>query len=204
MTYSTIWCYTYNSESEVSIMPYIISDGERYVMKNFAGKYVTIRNEAMADKFDEETANNILNNCISKKNKEGLRVFKIKDEKEVNYNVEIADMVDNLEIIDKFISEISEKERKLTNEQSHVDKELSDVLHYCENYNLNACQGYKAYKMIKELRQKRRKIKNELEVTRFILDKHNCSNLHEEVEHLIEDINSRTYKPRIIKELFNV
>ena len=53
---------------------------------------------------------------------------------------------------------------KLTQNLSTADREISDELHYIEFCNLNASEGYKSYKRLKELQQKRRAIKNSFEM----------------------------------------
>ena len=86
---------------------------------------------------------------------------------------------------------------------SKVDQELSDIDHYIEFVNLNAAQGYKAYKMIKDRRIIRRSIKNELEVLNIILGKKISETATDEIQKAISGMDKRTYEPRVLNELFD-
>lgn len=51
---------------------------------------------------------------------------------------------------------------------SDIDKEINDIYHYIEFSNLDAYRGWKAYKMLKDKLNERRKIKDNLSsATRF-------------------------------------
>ena len=86
---------------------------------------------------------------------------------------------------------------------SKVDQELSDIDHYIEFVNLNAAQGYKAYKMIKDRRIIRRSIKNELEVLNIILGKKISETATDEIHKAINGMDNRKYEPRVLNELFD-
>lgn len=54
--------------------------------------------------------------------------------------------------------------KDLHNELSIVDQKKSDIEHFIElNSNLSASQGYKVYKLLKEVLEERRVIKNQIE-----------------------------------------
>ena len=199
-------------------MPYIITNGTEYIMRNRNGKYVTIRSGAMADEYSKQQAEKILNNTLSKKLRSQMYIEKVDDGKEkelkeipvhsteVEYQVseQMQFWIDKLNCLNGLAKEADEREKVLNVCLSTIDKKLSDILHYCEFCTLNAAQGYKVYKKIKEYRQERRKIKNELEIVRFILDKKITDTVSEEAKNLINSINSRSYEPRVLKELFDV
>lgn len=75
--------------------------------------------------------------------------------------------------------------------------------HYIEFCNLNAAQCYKAYKMIKDRRIKRRSIKNELQVVDIILSKKISDTASDEIQKAIAGMDKRTYEPRVMTELFD-
>lgn len=89
-------------------------------------------------------------------------------------------------------------------ELSFVDRELSDINHYIEFCNLNAAQGWKAYKMIKERRIKRRSIKNEIQILNIILDKKISDTVTNEILESMSKMDKRTYEPRVMNELFDL
>jgi len=70
-----------------------------------------------------------------------------------------------IEITNQFACVLNNFEKEyevLFNEQSEVDKQQQDILHRIEEVDLNASQGYKVYRQLKTVRQRRRKIKNEI------------------------------------------
>lgn len=199
-------------------MPYIITNGTEYIMKDRKGKYVTIRNAAMADEFTKETAHKILHNQIAKRIRATMRIEKVDDGKtkelpetdthstvvefEISDNIQV--WIDKLSDLNGLAVDANTRKNELTSQLTIVDKKLSDVLHYCEFTTLNACQGFKLYKMIRDLRQERRMIKNELEVVNFILGKKITDSVSEEAQKLIHNIQTKRYEPRILTELFDV
>lgn len=75
--------------------------------------------------------------------------------------------MNNLEEIIKSINLLSEfvnSKEELLNELSESDQIISDLLHYLEFETFNASKGYKIAKKIKEVRIKRREIKNKLHI----------------------------------------
>lgn len=199
-------------------MPYVITNGTDYVMKNHCGKFVTIRNAAMADEFSKAIAENVLNNQIPKKMRASLYLEKVdtgikSDLKEIPAHSEEVEFdvpenvnrwIEKLKDLNGLANEAGQREKDLNLQLSDVDQRLSDLLHYCEFCSLNAAQGYKVYKKIKEYRQQRRQIKNELEVVRFILNKKITDSVSEDANELIHKINAKRYEPRVLKELFDV
>lgn len=101
-------------------------------------------------------------------------------------------------------NDATKRKEELCKQLSDVDKELSDINHYIEFCNLNAAQGYKAYKMVKDRRIKRRSIKNELVVVDAILEKKISDSITEEIEKVIRGLDERMYKPRVLNELFDM
>ena len=68
----------------------------------------------------------------------------------------------------------------------------------------NAAQGWKAYKMIKERRIKRRSIKNEIQILNIILDKKISDTVTNEILESMSKMDKRTYEPRVMNELFDL
>ena len=71
-------------------------------------------------------------------------------------------MIDAVKTVELLVSQ--ERVQELALRQSEADKVVSDIYHYIETTNLNACQGYKAYKKLQAALIERRRIKNEQEV----------------------------------------
>lgn len=129
---------------------------------------------------------------------------------EVSCNTEKSSVSENIQYwVDKvsglngLATEALHRKEKLNNQLSEVDKELCDIYHYIEFCNLNAAQGYKAYKMIKDRRIKRRSIKNELDILGVILGKKISDSVTDELQKMISGLDGRKYEPRIMNELFD-
>lgn len=198
---------------------YVITDGNRWIMKNRNGKYVPTTCEALADVFGNKEANSVYNNNLSKALKSCFHVQKhdqppelIKqmtheETQEKTERVAIAEniqyWVDKVNGLNGLASEAVHRKDKLVDQLSTVDKEICDILHYIEFCNLNAAQGYKAYKMIKERRIRRRSIKNELQVLDIILGKKISETATDEIEKVISGMDNRKYEPRVMRELFD-
>lgn len=180
---------------------YVITDGTRWIMRDRNKKYVPTSNEALADVFGNKEANSV--------DKPPALIKQISHE-EVKLNTETVSIAENIQYwVDKvsglngLAAEALYRKEELINQLSEVDKELCDINHYIEFCNLNAAQGYKAYKMIKDRRIKRRSIKNELDVLNIILGKKISETATDEIQKAISGMDKRTYEPRVLNELFD-
>ena len=198
---------------------YVITDGSRWITKNRNGKYVPTTCEALADTFGNKEANSVYNNNLSKALKSCFRVMKVDKppelvkqitQEKVNENTETPSNSENIQYwIDKvsdlngLASEALHRKDNLLSQLSKIDQELSDIDHYIEFVNLNAAQGYKAYRMIKDRRIIRRSIKNELDVLNIILGKKISETATDEIQKAISGMDKRTYEPRVLNELFD-
>ena len=198
---------------------YVITDGTRWIMRDRKGKYVPTYCETLADVYSNKQANSIFQNSLSKALKSCFHLQKIDKppelvkqitQEEVKENTETPSRSENIQYwIDKvsdlngLASEALHRKDILLNQLSKVDQELSDINHYIEFCNLNAAQGYKAYKMIKDRRIIRRSIKNELDVLNIILGKKISETATDEIHKAITGMDNRKYEPRVLNELFD-
>lgn len=198
---------------------YVITDGIRWIMRDRKGKYVPTSCEALADTFGNKEANSILQNNLSKALKSCFHLQKIDKppklvkqitQEKVNKNTETPSNSENIQYwVDKvsdlngLASEALHRKDNLLSQLSKIDQELSDIGHYIEFVNLNAAQGYKAYKMIKDRRIIRRSIKNELDVINIILGKKISETATDEIQKAISGMDKRVYEPRVLNELFD-
>lgn len=86
-------------------------------------------------------------------------------------------------------------------DMSTVDAELSDIYHYIEFNNLDACGGYKAYKDLHDCLKRRREIKDENGMLLALRSVGLTSNLACKAKKKVET-KERQYKPRVRKDLF--
>ena len=198
---------------------YVITDGTRWIMRDRKGKYVPTSCEVLVDVYSNKKANSIFQNSLSKALKSCFHLQKIDKppelvkqitQEEVKKNTETPSRSENIQYwVDKvsdlngLASEALHRKDILLNQLSKVDQELSDINHYIEFCNLNAAQGYKAYKMIKDRRIIRRSIKNELDVLNIILGKKISETATDEIEKAVAGMDKRKYEPRIMEELFD-
>lgn len=199
---------------------YIITDGSRFIFRNHSGKYVPVQSEVMADIFNKKQAERILNNSLPKALRTTFYVEKydkpsesIKQvtEKELENNTEkvmisenIQKWLDRISDLNGLAKEAQSRKEELIKQLHKIEDELLDIEHYIEFSNLNAAQGYKASKDIKECRMKRRSVKNELLVLDIILEQRVDAIVSEEIHKKIQALDRRTYKPRIRKDLFDL
>lgn len=198
---------------------YVITDGTRWIMKDRKGKYVPTSFITLADLYTKKQADAICNNSLSKALRGIFHVEKVNDvipkqikpvtEKDIDetekvmVSENIQHWLNKVSDLNGLANEALNRKDELVQSLSNIDKELCDVLHYIEFCNLNAAQGYKAYKMIKERRIIRRSIKNELNVLNIILSKKISETATDEINKCVAGMDKRTYEPRVLKELFD-
>ena len=77
---------------------------------------------------------------------------------------------DLLKYMHEFFTSIDKEINNITEELSNVDLEQQDILHYIENNNLNAGGYAKVGKLLKNIRLRRRDIKNDLDILNAVRD----------------------------------
>lgn len=91
----------------------------------------------------------------------------------------------------------------LVKQQSKVDSEVSDMIHYIENTTFDLYSGWLALRALQTLLRIRRKVKNELNIVRKIvglkIDTAEVRNIKSEIERLQDNV----YVPRVLKGLFD-
>lgn len=203
----------------IILSQYIITDGRRFIYRNFSGKYVPTPSEMMADIYTKKQAESIYCHQLPKALKSVFHVEKYDKPMEGTKQVTQSDIdhteklkcsdnikkwINKVSDLNGLVNDASHRKDDLTKQLSNIDKEMCDLMHYIEFCNLSASQGYTVYKMIKDRRIKRRSIKNELEVVTVILNKKLSDSIIDEIIKTIKSLDSRTYEPRVIKELFDI
>ena len=124
--------------------------------------------------------------------------------------VNVYEFNDMLKQVNTFMTDLPRRIQQVKMEINYCQEELQDLQHYIEFTNLSASQGYKIAKEIKEVHLKRRKLKDELEYLEMI-DKRmkNVLRHHDGINQVADGINrttekisTRTYTPRVRKDLF--
>lgn len=115
-------------------------------------------------------------------------------------NTEITE-VDYLNLLDS-VSVLKENKKGcltyLNSKLSDIGQEIVDLEHYIEFNNLNACDAYQAYKMLRDTLRERRKIKDSITAAQSLYENCNVNKLYDCNDHL----HNRTYTPRKLTSLF--
>lgn len=111
--------------------------------------------------------------------------------------------------------EIKEEWRELNENLKRAEQKQCDVYHYIEFSTLNAAQGYNAYRLLKEVLEERREIKNKMDEMRIALDFVNSTKLtngeqRQKTRYRITkahdlntvDIENKIYNVRTMTDLF--
>ena len=109
-----------------------------------------------------------------------------------------------ISILSDAAAKLNCRHAELVEEESKYDRQRTDIEHYIE-FNagkLNACDGYKAYKMLQEVLLSRRKIKDELQMINVVRSRMSLPEDLANIETKIQELESRTYEPREFKHLF--
>lgn len=199
---------------------YIITDGSRFIYRNYSGKYIPTPSETMADIYTKRQAEGIYKSSLPKALKTIFHVKKYdkppEDVKQVSQhdlvnNTEKVMIADNIQVwLDKIsdmnglIKDATERKTVLEKQLQDLEDEKIDIEHYIEFQNLNAVQGYKASKELKICRMKRRSVKNELAIIEVILNYKMNEIVGNKIYQKIEELDRRTYRPRIRTDLFDL
>lgn len=210
---------------EMPSSKYVISDGNNYIYyKN--GLQETTSNIDKAKAFDTyEKASNVIKSI-----RKPLKLFKWEPKSVYNLDgaivekeslfggdieaqvsiqnqfvdTELNNMISKIKEVENFTKQLKTKRDQYVSNYNKTNKEIIDIEHAAEFYNLNASQGYKIYKMLHEARINRRKYKDGIVKISYILDGNfeDCSN--GKIDQKISNMDERHYAPRVLKELFNV
>lgn len=118
-----------------------------------------------------------------------------------NHNLPFG-IVDKAREIAQDAELVKQRRQYLINELRLADLELTDIEHAAEFYELNAAQGYKLYRLLHDVRVRRRRVKDELQLLDTFLG--SSVTRIDNVCKQAEGYSSRSYTPRVNKELFDV
>lgn len=108
-----------------------------------------------------------------------------------------------ISVLSEAVAKLNVRHQELVDQESKYDCQKTDIEHYIE-FNagkLNACDGYKAYKLLQDVLLKRRKVKDELQIIQVVRDRMNAEDIAN-IEQKIKELDARTYQPRELTYLF--
>ena len=111
--------------------------------------------------------------------------------------IEVETWLDKIKSCNGLAKEALCRKNELLCQLSNVDRELSNCLHEIELCkNMNACNGYKEYRRIKIILEKRRIIKDELIVVKSILSSNLQSIGSDRIQKVIDGLGNRKFTIR--------
>lgn len=201
---------------------YITDTYGTYYSVNSMNKLVAMNHKDLATKFTYSKANAVLQKTVKPSNRyqyilveagesisslpdREIRVVTEEDFRETRFDSLDTDWLGYLEDMLSFVSQLQQYRNNLNYLLSEVDKEICDIMHYIEFNCLDAAKGYKVYKMLRECRLRRRKIKDEEYKVTVAIQALSEPELPEKLKSAICQIRGmerRQYKPRVLEELF--
>lgn len=117
--------------------------------------------------------------------------------KEYAVPIEVETWLEKMKSCNGLAKEALCRKNELMCQLSNVDRELSNCLHEIELCkNMNACDGYKEYRRIKIILEKRRVIKDELIVVKSILSSNLQSIGSDRIQKVIDGLGNRKFTIR--------
>ena len=174
---------------------YVIISGDSYAADANATKFTTNRHNAF-------TWTNMIaaENVMANRADLELSVSMI-----THYSVEVdPDISMDVSIIQQFIDIVedsNERYESLLKLEEQLNDQLLDLEHYIEDTNLNARDGYRAYKKLQEIRRRRRLVKERLHIMQCI----QTSGIKlESLKAIVKPLTNVKYKPRFYEDFENI
>lgn len=207
----------------------IMKNNMTYLKYDFSGKVTFTTNISLAEHFSYNQAENYLNCNISPKDKWRYNIAEIensinvtKEDKDIGSQKSVQSTKDEIlqykptlldekqidwqktcELLHNIYNELPQYKINIKLKYKDIEAELTDAYHYIElNDNMNACNGYKAYKMLKDILKRRRKIKDEMLIVDTFLDTSIQQHASGRMIGAFEGLKNRKYAPRVLNDLF--
>jgi hypothetical protein len=105
-------------------------------------------------------------------------------------------------VISEAVGKLNCRHTALVDQLSKYDRQRTDVEHYIELNagKLNACDGFKAYKLLQDVLVERRKVKDELSIRQTVRSRITSPEELADIE--VNELGSRHYEPREFTHLF--
>lgn len=186
-------------------MCHVITDGIRFI--NSSGGQHIVEKASQATQFTIDKAENVIKSLPKILQKYSWKITEaesihgkaILQSKDFDYN-----LLDEVTKLESFAKDLQERKLYLESQLGKVNMEIVDIEHAAEFYTLNAAQGYKIYKMLHDTRNTRRALKNELETIQYILKSDMSKAFNSDISRHIQTLDTRSYTPRVLTELFNI
>lgn len=102
-----------------------------------------------------------------------------------------------------FISELKNKREEAADIVDKCEREIFDLEHNAEFFNKNACEGYKMWRKLGEVRRERRRAKDLIVIVDAILEDNSFDGiLNQKTLNRISGLENRTYSIRELDDIF--
>ena len=186
---------------------YRITNGKNYITKDSAGRYTVTTIGDKATKWSSKAkATNVLSHCFKVEFLEkypDLEVVPITDGSinDIANKPEIKAWLDKVGVLEDAIGEAEEHRIELNDKLSMYDLIISDIEHKLEFETLNAAELCKCAKKIQEARRKRRVVKDEIQLLKFIIDSEELRTFYSQLDDFLSKMNTRVYHPKVIDNI---
>lgn len=114
---------------------------------------------------------------------------------------EVVQWIEKSRQCSEFVEGATRRRTVLHKKLANVDRELSNCMHQIELEKWKSgCDGYKLYKLEKEILEKRRQIKDELVIIQSVLDNTKCTIGIKNIEKTFNRLGTRRFEIRIIED----
>ena len=173
-----------SKKERVVEMNYVVTNDKLYIRLSSDGSPVTC-SKRNAQVFEKDKADNILKNLP--------KVLK-------NFRFKVKPVPQSGQC-SEFVEDATRRRAVLHKKLANVDRELSNCMHQIELEKWKSgCDGYKLYKLEKEILEKRRQIKDELVIIQSVLDNTKCTIGIKNIEKTFNRLGTRRFEIRIIED----
>lgn len=191
---------------------YVLTNGRNYLMYDSNNKIVSTTNKSKAIKFGlKDKAINLLNNLPKNLKFLGYRLEEIECDTEQTEKVEPSlpkgfptyqDILHKVEDFECWYQDLMSYQKQIASYLELCEGQQLDIEHAIEFKSCNACEGYKLYKMLHDIRNNRRSAKDALMILQILEETFGDSMDKTKASKRIQGLSTRTYRPRAILEVF--
>ncbi len=203
---------------------FVLTNGSKYIKCDINGNYKQVNNLCIADTYEtQKTASNIMINSLPKSLRYTYYVAEIIDGELVPCNSPYPPKITRIKGtksfqfenscndvkwcksfmgLDRVFEEAEKRYKELPQELSDIEAQVIDLEHYIEFVSLNARDGYKIYRKLKELLNRRRILKYESKIVNVINKNKSVLEGVNNILFVIDECQNSAYKPRVLIDLF--
>lgn len=186
---------------------YVITDGARYIgVDNDTKENIIVNGFKKALKLKYKQMNAIYNKLADSLLLGGewkiISTIEVKNDlSDATIGIDVDEIMESLEMDFELLAK---RKKFLELEKLEIEREITDIYHCIEFYNLDAAKGYKIYKILQERLVRRRQNKDESLKIDYIMSGGISGLTNKQTRKRFEALENRNYRPRALQELFGV